>query len=157
MIFYKIVYHHIIYMCDFLVNLDDFFVVVCTSFPRDTLPIIPSSIPYRSLHTPAWIPACHSTPRAGCISSSVQDAGAAVGRVEPSVGDGPVGGVGEVDAIPDQVLLRVAAGAGPGHAAPRPVVVVVAALAAGAAAHSQPVLQACAHVHTHGLIGSGHV
>ena len=31
-IFYKIVYHHIIYMCDFLVNLDDFFVVVCTNF-----------------------------------------------------------------------------------------------------------------------------
>jgi len=29
---YKIVYHHIIYMCDFLVNLDDFFVVVCTGF-----------------------------------------------------------------------------------------------------------------------------
>ena len=24
-IFYKVVYHHIIYMCDFLVNLDDFF------------------------------------------------------------------------------------------------------------------------------------
>ena len=24
-IFYKIVYHHIIYMCDFLVNLNDFF------------------------------------------------------------------------------------------------------------------------------------
>jgi len=23
-IFYKVVYHHIIYMCDFLVNLDDF-------------------------------------------------------------------------------------------------------------------------------------
>ena len=31
-IFYKIVYHHIIYMCDFFVNLDDFFVVVCTNF-----------------------------------------------------------------------------------------------------------------------------
>ena len=32
-IFYKVVYHHIIYMCDFfLVNLDDFFAVVCTSF-----------------------------------------------------------------------------------------------------------------------------
>ena len=31
-IVYKIVYHHIIYMCDFFVNLDDFFVVVCTSF-----------------------------------------------------------------------------------------------------------------------------
>ena len=33
MIFYKIVYHHIIYMCDFfLLNLDDFFTVVCTNF-----------------------------------------------------------------------------------------------------------------------------
>jgi len=32
-IFYKIVYHNIIYMCDFfLVNLDDFFAVVCTGF-----------------------------------------------------------------------------------------------------------------------------
>ena len=31
-IFYKIVYHYIIYMCDFLVNLDDFFIVVCNSF-----------------------------------------------------------------------------------------------------------------------------
>jgi len=31
-IFYKIVYHHIIYMCDFLVNLDDFFVVVYMGF-----------------------------------------------------------------------------------------------------------------------------
>jgi len=31
-IFYKIVYHHIIYMCDFFVNLDDFFVMVYMSF-----------------------------------------------------------------------------------------------------------------------------
>jgi hypothetical protein len=31
-IFYKVVYHHIIYICDFLVNLDDFFAVVCTDF-----------------------------------------------------------------------------------------------------------------------------
>ena len=31
-IFYKVVYHHIIYMCDFLVNLDDSFAVVCTNF-----------------------------------------------------------------------------------------------------------------------------
>ena len=31
-IFYKVMYHHIIYMCDFLVNLDEFFVVVCTDF-----------------------------------------------------------------------------------------------------------------------------
>jgi len=29
-IFYKVVYHHIIYMCEFLVNLDDFFDVICT-------------------------------------------------------------------------------------------------------------------------------
>jgi hypothetical protein len=34
-IFYKVVYHHIIYMCDFFVNLDDFFAVVCTSFHED--------------------------------------------------------------------------------------------------------------------------
>jgi len=27
-----IVYHYIIYMCDFFLNLDNFFVVVCTSF-----------------------------------------------------------------------------------------------------------------------------
>ena len=31
-IFYNIIYQHIIYMCDFLVNLDDFFAVVCTGF-----------------------------------------------------------------------------------------------------------------------------
>ena len=31
-IFYKIVYHHIIYMCDFLVNLDDFFAIICMGF-----------------------------------------------------------------------------------------------------------------------------
>ena len=31
-IFCKVVYHHIIYMCDFLVNLDDFLTVVCTGF-----------------------------------------------------------------------------------------------------------------------------
>ena len=31
-IFYKIVYHRIIYMCVFFINLDDFFVVICTSF-----------------------------------------------------------------------------------------------------------------------------
>ena len=31
-IFYKIVYHYIIYMCHFFVNLDDFFIVVCTNF-----------------------------------------------------------------------------------------------------------------------------
>ena len=31
-IFYKIVYHHIIYMCDFWVNLDNFFAVIYTGF-----------------------------------------------------------------------------------------------------------------------------
>jgi len=31
-IFYKVVYHHIIYIYDFLVNLDDFLAVVCTEF-----------------------------------------------------------------------------------------------------------------------------
>ena len=34
-IFYKVVDHYIIYMCDFLVNLDDFFAVICTSFHED--------------------------------------------------------------------------------------------------------------------------
>ena len=34
-IFYKIVYHYIIYMCDFLVNLYNFFAVVCTDFHGD--------------------------------------------------------------------------------------------------------------------------
>ena len=34
-IFYKIVYHHIIYMCDFFMNLDDFFVRVYTGFHED--------------------------------------------------------------------------------------------------------------------------
>ena len=34
-IFYKVVYHHIIYMCVFLVNLDDLFAMVCTSFYED--------------------------------------------------------------------------------------------------------------------------
>jgi len=34
-IFYKIVYHHIIYMSDFLVNLDNFFVMICTGFHED--------------------------------------------------------------------------------------------------------------------------
>ena len=31
-IFYKVVHYHIIYMCDFLVNLNDIFVVICTDF-----------------------------------------------------------------------------------------------------------------------------
>ena len=31
-IFYKVVYYHIIYMYDFVINLDDFFAVFCTSF-----------------------------------------------------------------------------------------------------------------------------
>ena len=34
-IFYKVVYHYIIYMCDFFLNLDDIFVVVYTSFHKD--------------------------------------------------------------------------------------------------------------------------
>ena len=34
-IFFKIVYHHIIYMCDFFVNLDGFFVIICTDFHED--------------------------------------------------------------------------------------------------------------------------
>ena len=34
-IFYKVVNHHIIYMCDFLVNLDDFFIIVCTDFHKN--------------------------------------------------------------------------------------------------------------------------
>ena len=35
-IFYKVVDHYIIYMCDFLVNLDDFFVMVCTGLDKIT-------------------------------------------------------------------------------------------------------------------------
>jgi hypothetical protein len=31
-IFYVVVYHPIIYICDFFVNLDDFFLVICTDF-----------------------------------------------------------------------------------------------------------------------------
>jgi hypothetical protein len=31
-IFHKVVYHYIIYMCDFLVNLDDFFTMICMDF-----------------------------------------------------------------------------------------------------------------------------
>jgi len=34
-IFYKFMYYHIIYMCDFLENLDDFFTVVCMDFHED--------------------------------------------------------------------------------------------------------------------------
>ena len=34
-IFYNVVYHHIIYMSDFLVNLDDFFVMVYTGFHKN--------------------------------------------------------------------------------------------------------------------------
>jgi hypothetical protein len=33
-IFYKFVYHHIIYMCEFLLNLDNFFAMVCTGFHK---------------------------------------------------------------------------------------------------------------------------
>jgi hypothetical protein len=73
----------------------------------------------------------------------VQDAGAAVGAVEPPVGDGTVGGVGEVDAVPDQVVLRIAAGTGLGGAAALAVVVVVGALPAGAAAHLEAVFKSC--------------
>jgi len=36
-IFYKIVYHHIIYMYDFLVNLYDFFIVIYTDFHKDCM------------------------------------------------------------------------------------------------------------------------
>jgi hypothetical protein len=32
MIFCKVVYHHIIYTCVFLVNLEEFAIVVCTNF-----------------------------------------------------------------------------------------------------------------------------
>jgi hypothetical protein len=31
-IFYKVAFYHIIYMCDCLVNLDNFFAVVCIDF-----------------------------------------------------------------------------------------------------------------------------
>jgi len=73
----------------------------------------------------------------------------AVGALEPAVGDGAVGRLGEVDAVPDEVVARVGAGAGPGHAAPRLVVVVVLALPAGAAADLQPVLEPCSKCRSH--------
>jgi hypothetical protein len=49
-ILYKVVYHHIIYMCDFLVNLDDFFAVVCTVFHKSYSfhPIYSQSVKPRS-------------------------------------------------------------------------------------------------------------
>ena len=31
-ILYKVVYYYVIYMCDFLVNLNDFFAMICTDF-----------------------------------------------------------------------------------------------------------------------------
>ena len=73
----------------------------------------------------------------------------AVGALEPAVGDGAVGRLREVDAVPDEVVARVGAGAGPGHAAPRLVVVVVLALPAGAAADLQPVLEPCSKCRSH--------
>ena len=72
----------------------------------------------------------------------MQDSWGGVGPLEPPVGDGAVGRLGEVDAVPDEVVLGVGACARPGHAAPR-LVVVVLALPASAAAHLQPVLQPC--------------
>src|SRR6266508_3992434 len=74
---------------------------------------------------------------------SVQNGRVGVGPVEPAVGDRAVGRLREVDAVPDEVVARVGAGAGPGHATPRLVVVVVRALSAGAAADLQPVLEPC--------------
>jgi hypothetical protein len=35
MMIHKVVYHHIIYIRDFFVNLDDFFIVVCTGFYKE--------------------------------------------------------------------------------------------------------------------------
>jgi len=75
--------------------------------------------------------------------SSVLNGRVAVGALEPAIGDGAVGRLGEVDAVPDEVVAWVGAGAGPGHAAPRTVVVVVLALPAGTAADLQPVLEPC--------------
>ena len=83
----------------------------------------------------------HATRSLG--SSSVMDRRVAVGALEPAVGDGAVGRLREVDAVPDEVVAGVGAGAGTGHAAPRLVVVVVLALTAGAAAHLQAVLEPC--------------
>lgn len=73
----------------------------------------------------------------------MEDGRVAVGALEPAIGDGVVGGLGEVDAVPDEVVGRVGAGAGPGHAAPRLVVVVVRPLPSRPAAHLQPVFQPC--------------
>lgn len=67
----------------------------------------------------------------------------AVWAFEPAVGDGAVGRLREVDAVPDEVVGRVSAGAGSGHAAPRLVVVVVLALPAGTAADLEAILEPC--------------
>jgi hypothetical protein len=71
----------------------------------------------------------------------VLDARVAVGPLDPALGYGAVGRLREVDAVPDEVVAGVGAGAGPSHTAPRLVVVVVLALSAGAAAHLQAVLE----------------
>ena len=72
-----------------------------------------------------------------------------VRATKPAIGDAAVRRLGEVDAVPDEVVARVGAGAGPGHAAPRLVVVVVLALPAGAAADLQPVLEPCGKCRSH--------
>ena len=48
-IFYKVVYHHIIYMCDFFVNLDDFFIIICICFHENSVCI-------RYVPIPQWLP-----------------------------------------------------------------------------------------------------
>jgi hypothetical protein len=63
----------------------------------------------------------------------VEDGGAAVGPVEPAVGDLLVGGLGEVDAVPAEVRRRAGARGRARHAAPRAVLVVVLAAPRAAA------------------------
>jgi hypothetical protein len=78
-----------------------------------------------------------------CGSEGSDDGRAAVGAVEPAVGDLLVRGLGEVDAVPAEVRRRVGAGVGARHAAPRAVLVVVLA-AAGAAARLERRAEPCA-------------
>lgn len=63
--------------------------------------------------------------------------------IEPAIRDRTVGSLGQVNAVPEQVVRGIPAGACPGRSTPHLVVVVVGPLAAGAAADSQAVFQSC--------------
>ena len=72
------------------------------------------------------------------------DAWVAEGAVEPAVGDLLVGGLGEVDAVPAEVVGRVGARRRALHSAPRAVGVVVLA-SPGAAARLENRVETCTH------------